>query len=138
MVHSICQRNLTETEEKTIAHFRYYYDSKRSFALIGDHVVVGLSEENAGDLEKLKQEAGENMSQMLQYPPDFTTYVMDDMFGLVSMDYGVYGVSPEILSKEELESGHMNIGTALAVRSLCLDACEKGEIIAINDEGKEG
>ena len=59
MVHNICQRNLTETEEKNIAHFRYYYDSKRSFALIGDHVVVGLSEENAGDLEKLKQEAGE-------------------------------------------------------------------------------
>lgn len=130
------KRTLSEAEQKTIDHFRYYFDNKRSFALIGSYVVAALSEENSGDLEKLEQEALENISQVLRYPPDFTTYVMDDMFGLVSMNYGIYGVSPEILSKEELEAGRMEIASALGVRSLCLTACENGEIIAINYEEK--
>jgi len=49
------------------------------------------------------------------------------------MNYGIYGVSSETLSDEEIESGKVNIATALAVRSLCLDACETGDIIAIYD-----
>lgn len=130
----VCKRKLSETEEKTINHFRYYFDNRRSFALIGEYVVVELSDENSGNMEKLEREALENVSQVLAYPPDFSTYVMDDMFGLVSMNYGIYGISPEPLSDEETTSGKMNIAAALAVRSLCLEACENGEIIAINDE----
>ena len=124
---------LSETEEKTIEHFKYYFDNKKSFALIGEYVVVELSEENSGNKEKLKQEALERISQVLAYPPDFSTYVMDDNFGLVIMNYGIYGLSPSPLSDEETESGHMNIDTALAVRSLCLKACENGKVIAVND-----
>ena len=128
-----CKRNLSETEEKTIKHFRYYFDNEKSFALIGEYVVVELSDENSGNMEKLEQEALENVSQVLNDPPDFSTYVMDDMFGLVRMDYGIYGISPEPLSDEEIESGKMNIANALVVRKLCLEACENGKIIAIND-----
>ena len=130
----LCKRNLSKTEEKTIEHFRYYFDNKKSFALIGEYVVVELSDENFGNMEKLEQEALDKASQVLNYPPDFSTYVMDDMFGLVSMNYGVYGISPEPLSDEEIESGKINIAIALGVRSLCLEACENGKIIAINDE----
>lgn len=130
----VCKRNLSETEEKTIKHFRYYFDNKKSFALIGEYVVVELSDENSGNIEKLEQEALENVSQVLNYPPDFSTYVMDDMFGLISMNYGIYGISSAPLSNEEIESGKMNIDIALIVRSLCLEACENGKIIAINDE----
>ena len=128
------KRNLSETEEKTINHFRYYFDNKKCFALIGEYVIVELSDENSGNMEKLEQEALKNASQVLAYPPDFSTYVMDDMFGLVIMDYGIYGISPEHLSDEETASGKVNIATALAVRGLCLEACENGKIIAINDE----
>lgn len=53
------------------------------------------------------------------------------MFGLISMNFGIYGVTPEPLSDEEIETGKMNIAAALAVRSLCLEACENGKIIAI-------
>lgn len=130
----VCKRKLSETEEKTINHFRYYFDNRKNFALIGEYVVVELSDENSGNMEKLEREALENASQVLAYPPDFSTYVMDDMFGLVRMNYGIYGISPEPLSDEETASGKMNIAAALAVRSLCLEACENGEIIAINDE----
>lgn len=133
-VYNIAGRNLSEVEEKTIKHFRYYYNDKKCFALIGDYVVVLLSDDNANNLEKLKQEALDNTSQLLNTPPDFTTYVMDDLFGLVVMNYGIYAVSPEQLSEEEIATGKMNLATALTVRSLCLEACEAGKIIAINDQ----
>ena len=70
----MCKKNLSETEEKTINHFRYYFNNKKSFALIGEYVVVELADENSGDIAKLEQEALENISQVLDYPPDFCTY----------------------------------------------------------------
>ena len=45
-IHKIVQRNLSETEEKTLKYFRYYYDNRKCFALIGDYVVAKLSDEN--------------------------------------------------------------------------------------------
>lgn len=128
------KRNLSEIEEKTIEHFRYYYDNKRCFALIDDYVVAVLSDDNSADLEKLEHETLDNISQLLNTPPDFSTYVMDDMYGLVEMNYGIYAVSQAPLSDEEIESGEVDIATALAMRSLCLEACETGNIIAINEE----
>lgn len=133
-VYKILQRNLSETEEKTMNHFRYYFNNKKCFALIGDYVIVALSDEHSNNPEKLKQEASENMAHLLNTPPDFTTYVMDDMFGLVVMDYEIYAISSAPLSDEEIASGKVNIATALAMRSLCLEACKTGEIIAINSE----
>lgn len=128
------KRNLTETEEKTIQRFKYYFDNRGSFALIGEYVIVTLSKVNSQDIEKLEQEALEKLVQVLNYPPDFSTYVMDDRFGLVEMNYGVFGISSEPLSDEEITTDKMNLGTALVVRSLCLEACENAEIIAIIDE----
>ena len=133
-IHKIVQRNLSEIEEKTIEHFRYYYNKKQCFALIGDYVAVILSNDNSDSLEKLKQEALDNISQLLNTPPDFRTYVMDDMYGFVEMNYGIYTISPEKLSDEEIESGKVNIATALIMRASCLEACEAGNIIAINVE----
>lgn len=133
-IHKVVQRNLSEIEEKTIEHFRYYYDNRKCFALIGDYVVAILSDDNSANPEKLKQETLDNISHLLNTPPDFSTYVMDDMFGLVEMNYGIYAVSPEPLSDEEISSGEVDIATALVMRSLCLEACEAGRIIAINDE----
>lgn len=133
-IHKIVQRDLSEIEEKTINHFRYYYNNKKCFALIGDYVVVALSDDNSSNLEKLKQETLEKISQVLNTPPDFSTYVMDDRFGLVVMNYGIHAVSPEQLSDGEIETEKVKIVTALIIRSLCLEACEAGNIIAINDE----
>lgn len=133
-IYRIVERNLSETEEKTIEHFRYYYDNRKCFALIGDYVAVVLSDDNSKSLEKLRQETMDNISSVLHTPPDFNTYVMDDMYGLVEMNYGIYAISAKPLSKEEINSGKVNIATALAMRSLCLEACEAGNIIAVNDE----
>ena len=133
-VYKIVQRNLSEIEEKTIEHFRYYFDNKKCFALLGDYVIAMLSDDNSKNLEKLQQEALENSGHLLNTPPDFSTYVMDDMFGLVVMNDGIYAISSEKLSDEEIKSGKVNIATALVIRSLCLEACQRGIVIAINDE----
>ncbi len=134
-IYKIVQRELSETEEKTIQHFRYYYDNKKCFAVIGDYVVAVLSDEYANQPENLEQEARENMVQLRNTPPDFSTYVMDDGYGLVEMNYGIYAVSSRPLSDKEIEEGKVSLGTALAVRGFCLAACEKGQVIAINDMG---
>ncbi len=133
-IYKTLQRALSETEEKTIEHFRYYYDNRKCFALIGDYVIAALSNENSASLEKLKQETSENISSVLNTPPDFSSYVMDDKFGLVKMNYGIYAVSPQILTDEEIKQGKVDFATALGLRSLCLEACEKGNIIAVVDE----
>ena len=44
------KRNFSETEEKTINHFRYYFDNKKCFALIGEYVSDELSNENSGNI----------------------------------------------------------------------------------------
>lgn len=133
-IYKTLQRALSETEEKTIEHFRYYYDNRKCFALIGDYVIAALSNENSASLEKLKQEASENISSVLNTLPDSSSYVMDDKFGLVKMNYGIYAVSPQILTDEEIKQGKVDFATALGLRSLCLEACEKGNIIAVVDE----
>lgn len=134
-IHNMINRAFSEAEAAAIEHFCYYFDGRRCFALIGEQVVVELAGENSGDLAKLTQEAKACMQGVVSTPPDFSTYVMDDEFGLVNMSYGVFGVSREKLAAEELESGHMNIAGALAVRGECLEACQRAEIIAIYDPG---
>ena len=131
-IHTIVQRELSKTEKQTIAHFCYYFDDKACFALLGDYTIVALSAENACDLELLRQEALENMETVRNTPPDFQTYVMDDSFGLVAMNAGVYGVTPEQLTDEEVQAGRMGVATALGVRGQCLELCHAGEIIAFN------
>ncbi len=133
-LYKIVPRALSETETKTIEHFRYYYNRKKCFALIGDHVAVTLPDGLSRDLDRLMQEARDRMSRLLDAPPDFSTYVMDDAYGLVAMGEEIYAISPEPLSAEETEGGKVSIATALAIRSLCLDACSAGQIIAVNDE----
>ena len=133
-IYKMAERELNEIEEKTIKHFRYYYDEKKSFALIGEYVVAVLSDDYSGNLEHLKKETLDHISKVLSTPPDFNTYIMDDKFGLVEMNEGIYGISADILSREEIETREMDIVTALAIRSLCIEACENHSIIAINDE----
>lgn len=124
---------LSPAAAKTVEHFRYYFDRKRCFALLRGQVVIELPDGLRGQAA-LEQEARERMERLLQSPPDFSTYVMDDSFGLVIMDYGVMGISEEVLPEQDIADGEMNLGTALAVRSRCLAACAAGEIVAIVDE----
>ena len=93
-----------------------------------------MPDEFSGQAEKLEREARGNLSALQNLPPDFSTYVMDDQFGLLRMACGIYAVSPEKLSEEELASGKVSVKTALAMRGFCLEACRAGTILAINDE----
>lgn len=133
-LYTMTESALTEAQENMIRRFRYYYDCKKCFALVGDYAVAVLPDQYSGQVEKLEQQARANLSALQHIPPDFSTYVMDDQFGLLGMACGIYAVSPEKLSEEEIASGKVSIRTALAMRGFCLEACEAGTLLAINDE----
>ena len=136
-IHKLDPRPLTQKETEVIEHFRYYFDFQKTFALIGPRTAAVLGESRAEDgenLASLRQAALGAMSVLLESPPDFSAYVMDDGFGLAEMDFGIYAVSPSPLSDEEIAANRMGVAAALAARSACLEACSAGEIIAIVDE----
>ena len=136
-IHKLVPRPLTQEETETIEHFRYYFSFRKTFALIGRHTAAVLGEDGGAGLEALRQTALAAMSALLQRPPDFSAYVMDDGFGLTAMDGEIYTVSPERLSQEEIASGKFAFPGALVLRNQCLEACEAGDILAIVTEEAE-
>lgn len=136
-IHKLDPRPLTQKETEVIEHFRYYFDFQKTFALIGPRTAAVLGESRAEDgenLASLRQAALGAMSVLLESPPDFSAYVMDDGFGLTAMDGEVYTLSPEPLSQEEIEQGEMAFPLALDLRNQCLEACGAGEVLAIATE----
>ena len=116
-------RELTENELLTIERFRGYTDGV-SFALIGDNVTVILDEVEGNDVELLKSEAQRLMSELLQMHPDFDVISMDDGSTMILMNTGVVA-----FSSVDPESSGMTL--YLELRGMCLEACERGEIIAV-------
>ena len=116
-------RELTENELLTIERFRSYTDGV-SFALIGDNVTVILDEAERNDAELLKSEAKRLMSELLQMHPDFDVISMDDGSTMILMNTGVVA-----FSSVDPESSGMSL--YLELRGMCLEACERGEIIAV-------
>ncbi len=123
-------RELTENELLTIERFRGYTDGV-SFALIGDNVTVILDEAEGNDAELLKSEAKRLMSELLQMHPDFDVISMDDGSTMILMNTGVVA-----FSSVDPESSGMSL--YLELRGMCLEACERGEIIAVAFEEDAG
>ena len=116
-------RELTENELLTIERFRGYTDGV-SFALIGDNVTVILDEVEGNDAELLKSEAQRLMSELLHTHPDFDVISMDDGSTMILMNTGVVA-----FSSVDPESSGMSL--YLELRGMCLEASERGEIIAV-------
>lgn len=102
--------------------FRSYTDGV-SFACIGQRVMVIIPDETSHDVEVLKEQALQYMDEAISTHPDFTVYEMNDGHVLLCLDSGVFA-----FSEEPCRSG-MTVNFAL--REECLEAAEKGEIIAI-------
>ncbi|MGI6743242.1 MAG: hypothetical protein ACOX4O_06255 [Eubacteriales bacterium] len=131
------EREFTKIEEETIAKFRYYFDEKTQFALIGEKTVVGFSKEGDLDEEKATKLVKKSTRKALSSHPDFSAYTMDDDYGLVILSCGgIFIRSEDILSDEEIESGDVNLGRAVSLKNEALDCCENPEIIAfvLNDQ----
>ncbi|MBQ5808722.1 MAG: hypothetical protein IIW21_03070 [Clostridia bacterium] len=117
------ERELTENELLTVERFRSYTDGV-SFALIGDNVTVMLDEVESNDVELLKSEAQKLMSELLHMHPDFDVIHMDDGSTMILMNTGVVAFS----SVDPASSG---MRLHLELRGMCLEACERGEVIAV-------
>jgi hypothetical protein len=119
---SVIDRELTVEEIESMNKFRTYTDGV-SFACLQPRVMVMLHDEPSHDVNKLKAKALEHMKEALSEHPDFTVYNMDDGHVLVFLNSGIFAFS-KAPCKE-------NMTVNMALRSLCLDAAEKMEIVAV-------
>lgn len=131
-IRKIVDRELTETEQATIEHFAYYFSGRQDFACLAEYVVMPLDSRSMNDMGKIKEE----IAGVLRSHPDFSTYVMDDGFGLVILLDKIYGITPEKLTEEEIQKGEMDLVPALLLRQDCLEACQNETVIAIISKEK--
>ena len=117
------ERELSSEELRSIERFRGYTDGV-SFALIGDCVTVMLDGEENNDPETLKNAALQIMSGLLSKHPDFDAFNMDDGCTMILMDPGVLA-----FSSVDPETSGMSL--YLELRGMCLEASERGEVIAV-------
>ena len=117
------KRELTENELLTIERFCGYTDGV-SFALIGDHVTVMIDETESNDPDKLKAAAEAIMEETISSHPDFDVIALDDGCTMILMPSGAVAFT-------STNSAPRGNGLYLALRATCLEACERGEVIAV-------
>lgn len=127
-----CDRELTEKENDLINHFTYYVASKDPFCIISDNSVIVLKNDEIDGKtdDEIKEYALDNIDEMLSSQPDFTSFIMDDGYGLVSMMNGIFGIT-EMLGEKVTEDDEIELGTVLEVRENILDACENNGVLAL-------
>ncbi len=127
-----CDRELTEKENDLINHFTYYVASKDPFCIISDNSVIVLKNDEIDGKtdDEIKEYALDNIDEMLSSQPDFTSFIMDDGYGLVSMMNGIFGIT-EMLGEKVTEDDEIELGTVLEVRGNILDACENNGVLAL-------
>ena len=127
-----CDRELTEKENDLINHFTYYVASKDPFCIISDNSVIVLKNDEIDGKtdDEIKEYALDNIDEMLSSQPDFTSFIMDDGYGLVSMMNGIFGIT-EMLGEKVTEDDEIELGTVLEVIGNILDACENNGVLAL-------
>ena len=118
-------RELTETEKNTAEVFDRATDGVMYFALIGERAVMVIPAETAED--KAEDAGKALMDSYLRQPPDFTPFVLKDGWCAVALIRYCFAVE-RLLGDEK---GDVSFGHALEMRQICLDACGRGEIIAV-------
>ena len=131
-VYKYCNRELTEKENDMINHFTYYVASKDPFCLISENTVIVFKPDDIDGKtdEEIEEFALDNINEMLSSHPDFTSFIMDDGYGLVSMMNGIFGIT-EKLSEKEVEADEFDFVTALTVRGNILCDCENNGVLAL-------
>lgn len=119
---NVSNRELSEYELESIRRFRSYTDGI-SFACLGEGIFVMLEEESK-NANMLRAKAMEQMEAALCQHPDFSTYNMDDGYAMVCMNVGVFAISPGPCPDPGFE-------LYLILRNRCLEACERGEVLAV-------
>ena len=119
----VADRELTATEIESIKHFIFYTDGV-SFACLRERVMAILDDEPSKDVEKLKECAERHMEYALSVMPDVWPMKMDDGYLMVCMPGDIYVISAE-------KSYYHSPMSSFMLRGDGLEACEKGEVIAV-------
>jgi len=126
-------RPLTENEILGVKRADKYLNGWGDFAMIGENVFLSLDNVDVSkDTEGACREARAQMRSILNRHPDFSTLFMMDGHMLVLMEFaGAFG--REAMSKDESDDSKVRLAHSLALRNELLEACEKGEILALVD-----
>ena len=124
-------RELTELERFTFNYFLGCMDGKVSFALIGSQTIMMLDDVTRESSKKtIRGVLEEAVDETLSNPPDFSTILMDDGYGIVVV--GKLGIVTGVkLEENSLKDGKMDFRVAVALRDAALDTCEEAELIAV-------
>ena len=122
-------RELSEPERFTLNYFLGCMDGQVTFAVVGSQTIIMLDciNSSVGEVE-LKTALNEAVDEVLSNPPDFSTIVMEDGYGIVVV--GKAGIVAK-LPKKYMKNGRMDMGKAMELRNLALTACENAELIAV-------
>lgn len=126
-------RPLTENEVLGVERANKYLNRWGDFAMIGENVFLSLDNADVSkDAAGACRQAMERMRSILNQHPDFSTlFMMDNHILILMEDAGAFG--REAMSKEEYNDSKARLAHSLALRSELLEACEKGEILALVD-----
>ncbi len=121
-IRKVVEREFTKEEQYTIENVGKYMWG--TMALIGNNSgIIFLEADNAKFTdEELISRAKNYMEDIISTHPDFESYDMKDGACLILMESGFAFSEPDMPA---------TIGTKLMTRGQLLEACEKGEIIAI-------
>ena len=119
----VVDRELTAAEIESIEHFIFYTDGV-SFACLQERVMAILDDEPDKDVEKLKACAERHMDYALSVMPDIWPLNMDDGYQMVCLPGDIYVIGTE-------RSYHHSPMSGFLLRADGLEACEKGEVIAV-------
>lgn len=120
-------RELTDAENSSIAHFNYYFNNEHNYALLEKEVVLLLP----GNRQIDRNLVTENKNEALRRHPSYNSYVMEDGFGLIVVANLLLGITNHKLTNDELDEGIVSLSSALQVRKRCLEACKLGRVLAI-------
>lgn len=126
-------RPLTEKEVLGVQRADRYLNGWGDFAMIGENAFLSLDNMDVSkDAEGACREARTRTESISNQPPDFSVHLMMDQHMLILMgDAGAFGW--ETMGEKEFHDPQIRLARSLALRSELLEACEKGEILALVD-----
>ena len=119
---------LSETALGTLRHIHFYLDGAGAVALLSDTVGVQMY---AAPLPELMEKVRRYAGLVLASPSDYDPCTMDDDCGMLYMQYAVFCFRPFALGPESPLSPEERQSKALQARDDCVEACRRGEILAI-------
>ena len=130
-------RELTEKEMLGVKKTAGYLDGECNYVMLSENVFLLLEEGvlPKGD-EAVEEYVDKAINKVLRGHPDFETAVLEDN-NLLAVMGNVAAFSNEAMGEEDSNKGVSKLAMGMILREELLEACKKGEIMAIVDVKKD-